>query len=165
MSVHGPLGATQGGAFELRTPALETGARSASGTRLGILALSGLLITGLVVSISAAGTDSLLPETVRPVPSWLAGPFGITGLDLHVAGAIALLSLMFGFYAIVVHTADRLSPRMVLMCIAALYALVLLAPPLISTDVFSYQAYGRMLAVYGANPYLHGPHVILLDPL
>ncbi len=165
MSVHGPLGATQSGAFELRTPALETGARSSSRTRLGIVGLAGLLLTGLVVSISAAGTDSLLPETVRPVPSWLAGPFGITGLDLHVAGAIAVLGLMFGCYAIVVHTADRLPARMVLTCIAALYALVLLAPPLISTDVFSYQAYGRMLALYGANPYLQGPHVILLDPL
>ena len=43
------------------------------------------------------------------------------------------------------------------MAIAALNALVLLAPPLLSTDVFSYQAYARMGAIYGANPYLHGP--------
>jgi alpha-1,6-mannosyltransferase len=36
---------------------------------------------------------------------------------------------------------------------------------LLSTDVFSYQAYARMGALYSTNPYLHGPHVIALDPL
>ena len=51
------------------------------------------------------------------------------------------------------------------MAIAALYALVLLAPPLVSTDIFSYQAYARMGALYGTNPYLHGPHAIALDPV
>jgi alpha-1,6-mannosyltransferase len=51
------------------------------------------------------------------------------------------------------------------MAIAALYALVLLAPPLVSTDIFSYGAYGRMGTHYGANPYLHGPAAIALDPL
>jgi alpha-1,6-mannosyltransferase len=39
------------------------------------------------------------------------------------------------------------------------------APALLSTDVFSYQAYARMGAVYGANPYLLGPHAIALDPI
>ena len=46
-----------------------------------------------------------------------------------------------------------------------MHALVLLAPPLLSTDVFSYQFYGRMGAIYGANPYLAGPHALALDPL
>ncbi len=165
MSVHGPLGATpQSGAFELRTPSLDARQISAR-VRLGLLGLAGLLITGFVVSISAAGTDNLLPESVRPVPSWLAGPFGTTGINLHVGGVIAAFSLMFASYALAVRAADRLSPRVVLMTIAAMHALVLLAPPLLSTDVFSYQAYARMWSMYGANPYLHGPHVIALDPL
>ena len=43
------------------------------------------------------------------------------------------------------------------MAIAAMHALVLLAPPLLSTDVFSYQFYARMGALYGANPYLARP--------
>jgi alpha-1,6-mannosyltransferase len=51
------------------------------------------------------------------------------------------------------------------MTVAALHAFVLLAPPLLSTDVFSYQAYGRMGALYGANPYLQGPHAIAFDPV
>ncbi|MDQ6774896.1 MAG: polyprenol phosphomannose-dependent alpha 1,6 mannosyltransferase MptB, partial [Actinomycetota bacterium] len=60
--------------------------------------------------------------------------------------------------------ADQLSARVVLISIATLNALALLAPPLLSTDVFSYMAYGRMAALYGSNPYLHGPNTIL-DPL
>lgn len=166
MSVHGPLGATQGGAFELRTPARQAvGAGRSSSTLAGLLGIAGVLVTGLVISISAAGTDSLLPESVRPVPSWLAGPFGNTGVDLGVPGVMLVLALLFASYAVVVRAADRLSARTVLMAIAALHALVLLAPPLSSTDIFSYQAYGRMFALYGANPYLSGPHVMALDPL
>ena len=65
MSVHGPLGATpQSGAFDLSTRALDARTTS-SRARLGLVALVGVLVTGLVVSISAARTDSLLPESVR----------------------------------------------------------------------------------------------------
>jgi hypothetical protein len=172
MSVHGPLGATpQTGAFELRSRTLDSHeaalARRGSSlrSRLGVVGLGGLLITGVLVSIAASNTDNLLPETTRPIPGALAGPFGGTSLNLHPGGLIAVLTLMFGCYVLAVHAADRLSGRAVLMTIAALNALMLLAPPLLSTDVFSYQAYARMWALYGANPYLHGPHVIALDPL
>jgi alpha-1,6-mannosyltransferase len=41
----------------------------------------------------------------------------------------------------------------------------MLAPPMLSTDIFSYGAYGRMGTIYGANPYLHGPAAISLDPV
>lgn len=163
MSVRGPLGATpQGGAFELRT---RVGARSAPSTLVGVLGLAGVLVTGLVISLGAAGTDILLPESVRPVPSWLAGPFGSTGLNLGDWGVVATLAAMFAAYVVSVRAADRLSGRAVLMTIAGLHALVLLAPPLVSTDVFSYAAYARMGALYGTNPYLHGPHAIALDPV
>jgi alpha-1,6-mannosyltransferase len=165
MSIRAPLGATpEIGAFELRAPARESH-RTSSRTRLGQLGLLTLLATGLVVSLAATNTDSLLPESVRPIPTWLAGPFGGTGLGLGVWPLIAVLSLMFAAYAVVAGAADRLSGRTVLMTIAALHALVLLAPPMLSTDVFSYQAYARIGALYGSNPYLQGPHAILLDPV
>jgi hypothetical protein len=129
------------------------------------LGLAGLIGTGLVISLAAANTDSLLPESVRPIPGWLAGPFGATGVGLGVLPLLLVLSTMFVSYALAARAADRLSGRTVLMTIAALHALVLLAPPLLSTDVFSYQAYARMGSMYGANPYLQGPHAIALDSI
>jgi hypothetical protein len=164
MSVHGPLGATEAGTFELRASGLRA-RNQASRTRAGVVSLCGLLATGLLISLAAAGTDSLLPESVRPIPGWLAGPFGPTGLKLGVGTLMGVLTVMFISYAVAVRLADRLSPRAVLMTIAALNAIVLLAPPLVSTDVFSYQAYARMGSMYAANPYLHGPVAIGLDPV
>ena len=165
MSAHGPLGATpQSGTFEFESSALR--ARTAAARqRVGLLALSGLVLTGLLISVSAAHTAQLLPESVRPVPRYLAGPFGGAALDLHSYGLVVVLVAMYACYVLAVRAAERLSARVVLMTIAALYALVLLAPPMLSTDIFSYGAYGRMGTLYGANPYLHGPAAISLDPV
>jgi hypothetical protein len=157
-----PLGAmSQSGAIELPV-ALDTHDERI-GSRRGLIALAGLLVTGGTVALGAAHTTPFLPESIRPVPDSLAGLFDGVGLNLHVAGAIAALVLMFLSYAFVVATSGQLSARVVVMAIAALYAVVLLAPPLVSTDIFSYQAYARMGALYATNPYTHGPHAIFLD--
>jgi hypothetical protein len=170
MTATRPLGATpHGGAFELTSP--KPRLRGVSSARPGYLGLAGLLVTCLLLSLAAANSDLLLPASVRllrlrlPVPEWLAGAFGGVGLHLGLFALIALFTLMFFSYALALRSVERLSGRAVLMTIAALNALVLLAPPLISTDMFSYVAYGRMVATYGANPYVLGPSAIALDPL
>src|SRR5207248_6941380 len=142
----------------LRAPAFE--ARTASQSRLGLLGLAGILVTGLLVAISAAGTDNLLPKTVSAAVGavGLQGSFGNTGIDLGGIGLTAVIAVMFASYLLVVGAAGRLSPLMVLGAIAGLHALMLLAPPLFSTDVFSYQFYGRIGQVYHANAYLAGPY-------
>jgi alpha-1,6-mannosyltransferase len=125
-----------------------------------------LTATCLVIAVSAGQTDVLLPQSVRfGVPDALAGPFRGIGLNLGLAGVIGVFTLMFVFYMLAMRGIGRLSMRSVVITIAALNALVLLAPPLLSTDVFSYGAYARMGALYGANPYLYGPHAIQLDPV
>lgn len=133
----------------------------------GKLAIAGLLATGLLVVISAANTQSFLPLSLRPLPPSLSRSLGglFVGIDLnlHVAGAIAVLIAMFCSYAVAVSVSEHLSPRLVIGSIVALIVFVMLGPPLISTDVFSYQAYARMGASYGINPYLHGPFAINLD--
>jgi hypothetical protein len=165
MSIQTPLPATpQGGAFELSTGTLRERV-DATRSRIGLIALGGVLLCGLVISVAAAGTESFLPESVRPVPKSLAGVFGSTGIDIHVVGVLIVLAAMFACYAVAVRASDQLSARTVLLAIVGLNAVVLLAPPLLSTDVFSYQIYARMGALYGTNPYLHGPHAIALDPL
>jgi alpha-1,6-mannosyltransferase len=166
MSVNSPLGATQGGAFELRSPALD--ARAApSQSRLGLVGLAGILVTGLVVALAAAGTDDLLPQTVRYDVGavGLQGSFGMPGIDLGGLGLTVVMAAMFASYLFAVRGSGRLSPLLVLGTIAGLHALMLLAPPLFSTDVFSYQFYGRIGQVYHANAYLAGPYALYHDPL
>ncbi len=168
MSVRGPLGATsQSAGLELtRAPRLDTHAAPSTSSRRALLAVAGLLITGIVIAISAANTEPLLPLSIRPVPATLAGAFGGAGLNLHSGGAIAVLTLMTICYVSVALLAGELSTRTVLMAIAALNAVVLLAPPLVSTDIFSYQAYARMGSLFGINPYLSGPHALGIgDPV
>ncbi len=165
MTVSEPLVATsRGGAFGFTPSKSNPLARRWQSARWGWLGLAGLITTGMLIALSAAGTGVLLPQ-LRPLPSWLAGAFGRNGIDLGVGGLIAVLGLMFLSYAVAIRAANQLSGRAVLMGVAGLHALVLLAPPLFSTDIFSYVAYGRIGALYGANPYLHGPIAIALDPL
>jgi hypothetical protein len=166
MSVNSPLGATRSGAFDLRAPGLDARV-TPSQSRLGLLGLAGLMLTGLLLAISAASTANLLPQTARLAVgvTGLQGAFGNTGIDLGGIGLTVVVGVMFASYFLTVGTAGRLSPLLVLGVIAALNALMLLGPPLVSTDVFSYQFYGRIGDLYGFNPYLAGPHALYLDPL
>jgi alpha-1,6-mannosyltransferase len=133
--------------------------------RLGLLGLAGLLATSLLVCLSATQSELLLPTSLRPLPESLAGPLAGAGLKLGVFALIAAFVAMFISYAVATRAAEKLRPRTVLIAIAALHAIALLAPPLFSSDVFSYAAYGRMGALYDANPYLHGPDAIPLAGL
>ena len=135
MSVNSPpLGATRSGAFGLRTAPLEAGRTRtrAPVSRVGLLGLAGMLATGVLVSISAASTDKLLPQTTQTGlgPIGLAGSFGTTGINLGSIGLTVTVALMFASYVVTVGAARRLSPLLVLGSIAALHALILLAPPL-----------------------------------
>jgi alpha-1,6-mannosyltransferase len=152
----------RGGTVELSAP--RSGLRAWVRGWGGRLGLGGLMVTGLVISMSADQTAVLLPKSLQlGYPSWLGGVFGGHGVDLGLGGMIAVCVLMFVSYAIVMRATGQLSAKAVLIGIAALHALVLLAPPLLSTDVFSYIAYGRIERLYHANPYLFGPSAIRLD--
>jgi Glycosyltransferase family 87 len=167
MSVKTPLGATQSGAFGLRSRILEAD-RARSQSLLGMLGLAGVVVTGVLVAISAGETGNLEPQTVRlggVGAVHLQGTFGTTGINLGGVGLTAVIAVMFVSYVLAVRKAGQLSPRLVLGAIAALTALMLLAPPLVSTDVFSYQFYGRIGAMYHGNPYVASPYALHLDPL
>jgi hypothetical protein len=151
-------------ASPLRSP-LRLGRGADASSWLAGVGLAGLLLTSLLVCLSATQSELLLPTSLRPLPGSLAGPLAGLGLKLGVFALIGAFVAMFASYAAAIRAADRLSPRTVLVAILALHALVLLAPPLFSSDVFSYAAYGRMGAVYDANPYLHGPSAIPLQGL
>jgi hypothetical protein len=139
------------------------GARTVATNATAWLGLTGVLAAGALVAVGAAHTASLLPESIRPAPPWLQGAFAPIRLDLHAGGTIAVLALMFAAYALVVHRAGQIDVRALVGAIVVLHLFMLLAPPLVSTDLFSYQAYARMGEHYGVNPYLNGPDAIRLD--
>jgi alpha-1,6-mannosyltransferase len=163
MSTSSPLSVSPQSTLDL-TVGLDAGSDRTS-SRRGLLAIAGMLVTGATVAVGAAHTTALLPQSVQFVPANLAGAFAAVGLNLHPVGAIAALALFFVSYAFVVSLSAQLSPRAVLMAIGVLNLLVLLGPPLVSTDVFSYQAYARMGALYNINPYTNGPYAIFHDPV
>lgn len=129
------------------------------------LALGGLLATSLLICGSATRSELLLPSSLRPLPDWLAGPLDGIGASLGLAALIVVFLVLFASYAVAARTAHRLSPRVLLGAILALHAMVLFAPPLFSSDVFSYAAYARIGTVFGGNPYLHGPGAFPLQAL
>lgn len=142
--------------------ASEPGERSRLVPSLG---LAGLLATSLLICACATQSELLLPTSLRPLPGWLAGPFQGVGASLPLAALVVVFIVLFVSYAIAAQTANRVSPRLVVAAILALHAMVIFGPPLFSSDVFSYAAYARIGAVYGANPYLHGPSAFPLEAL
>jgi hypothetical protein len=95
----------------------------------------------------------------------MAGPFGIFGAAKPTGALFVLLALaMCGAYAVALVCVRGVSARWVIGAIVALHLIFLLAPPLLSTDVFSYVDYGRLGAVHGLDPYAHGAAAAPHDP-
>jgi hypothetical protein len=148
------------GAFEPATTRRRIDVRALS----PVAAVASVPLLGLVICVAATRSNTLLPGS-RPLPGRLAGPFHAIGFDVPLAVAIGLIALLFAVYVLASNVAARVSPRTVLIAVIAFNVIVLLGPPLFSTDVYSYQAYARLFMDYHANPYTHGPSSIGDNPI
>jgi alpha-1,6-mannosyltransferase len=95
-------------------------------------------------------------------PHWLLGPLrfaGASGANGPLAGPLFYAGLWAALllYGIVLVRAGDLSRRTAVWAIVGLHVLFLLAPPLLSQDVFSYIAYARLGVEHGLDPYTHAP--------
>jgi alpha-1,6-mannosyltransferase len=132
--------------------------------RWWIAAAVGTVGSGLVVC--AAGRLAARNGSVPP--SWWGGlarpvaEFEPSPLPAVMIGGVALL--LIGWCLLTVLAANGvIGPRRV-AAVAALWALpVLIGPPLLSLDVYSYAAHGAMLAA-GLDPYGSGPIVMSDTP-
>ncbi|MEX2193794.1 MAG: polyprenol phosphomannose-dependent alpha 1,6 mannosyltransferase MptB [Thermoleophilaceae bacterium] len=137
----------------------------------GLVALAGLCLVYVALAALWAepGSDVVL-ATAGGSPDWLLGPLRFAGLpfaDGSLSGPLFyaglwLALLLYG--AVLLRSAD-ISRRVAFGSIAALHGLFLLAPPLLSQDVFSYIAYARLGVEHGLGPYTHAPLDIPLDPV
>jgi hypothetical protein len=130
--------------------------RTRSALAGGSLAI--IVAAGLTIALAAAWPDSALIRTAAPVrPSWLSGP--LEPLSVHVTHAQFLLleaAMAVGYAGVLVAGAE-VHKRLVLGTIVFLHVAFVLAPPLLSSDVFSYLDYARLGVLHGIDPYLHGP--------
>jgi hypothetical protein len=138
-------------------------ARGTASDRAALAALIGLcfLYVGLA-ALPAADGSNLVLATAGGSPDWLLGPLRVIGGDWTDGGLggplfYAGLWLALALWVVVVVRAGRLAPRTVVAALVAVHVLFLLAPPLLSQDVFSYIAYARLGVEHDLNPYEHAP--------
>jgi hypothetical protein len=124
----------------------------------------------LLAALPAAPDSALILATRGGSPGWLLGPLRFAGIDAasgpHAGLAFyAGLWVALALYVVVLVSARALPVRVLLGAVAGLHVLFLLAPPLLSQDVFSYIAYARLGVEHGLNPYVHFPFEIGGDPV
>lgn len=152
---------------------MTSAAPGASRTRIvaarAVLAIFTLIALWLAVAPAIAGSQVVL-ATAGGSPGWLLGlfrPFGAESLTGDGAGWIYYRALIaaVALWAALVWLAPQLSRRAIWSAVIGLHAVFLLAPPLLSQDVFSYIAYARLGVEHDLNPYAHRPFDIPQDPV
>ena len=157
-----PVANVLGGGSQHGAPGA-TGARNPSARRpavaLGVLGVLGLLGTVTSVFLLTAGAatrpSQYVPARAGGWPGWLAGP--LEGLDIGISshGFQTLMLIMCGSYLVVLIAARALPAPALVGAIVAAHVILLLGPPLISSDVFGYLGFARLGALHGLDPYTH----------
>jgi hypothetical protein len=131
--------------------ALRAPAARAAAAYLGVVLVAAA--SAAIVAASQTDRSALVPAAKLRYPGWLHGPLSPFRLDLDTAAMAALLAAMFAGYLLILACADALSPRAAIGSIVALHALFMLAPPLISSDVFGYVDLARLGTLHGVDPF------------
>jgi Glycosyltransferase family 87 len=127
------------------------------------------VLYALMAALPAAPGSNLVNATSGGSPGWLLGPLrflGASGANGRLAGPLfyAALWVALLLYVVVLLAARSIGARLALGTVVATHVLFLLAPPLLSHDVFSYIAYARLGVANHLNPYTHTPLDIQGDP-
>ena len=122
-----------------------------------------------MAALPATAGSNLVLATSGGSPGWLLGPLrfaGAPGADGPLAGPLfyAALWLALVLYVVVLRGVETIGVRLALGAVVAMHVVFLLAPPLLSHDVFSYIAYARLGVANHLNPYTHAPLDIPNDP-
>jgi alpha-1,6-mannosyltransferase len=138
----------------------------AARTTLAAASLGLLTVSGSVLALAAAAPRSaFLSQGTTALPAWIYGP--LSGLSFHATTAqfyIAMVAMTVGYVGVLA-LVGHLRARWVIGGIVAMHAVFLLAPPLLSTDVFNYLIYARMGVVHHLDPYAVDPAVVRHDPV
>ncbi|MDQ3319479.1 MAG: hypothetical protein M3515_04435, partial [Actinomycetota bacterium] len=113
--------------------------------RVGVAGAAGLMLASLIVAAGAAAYPTrLVPSARFMFPDWLSGPFAGLGTQMHLLAFAVALTVMIVLYVVTLTHARDVPVRWVIGTVAGLHAVFLLAPPLLSTDIFGYLAHARL---------------------
>src|SRR5436190_14322961 len=155
-----PRLATPGGLTE---PHPQLG-RARAGVAYGSLAV--VTASGLAIAVLTSNSHSpVVQGGGRGVPEWIAGLFTDLGSGrLALDRFYVLVGVMGLAYVLTIAAGAELRARWLIAAVVFLHVVFLLAPPLLSTDVFNYIDYARLGALHGLDPYIHGPAAAPHDP-
>jgi hypothetical protein len=133
---------------------------------LGVSGLFVVLAAVLVLAVDAAsGPSMLVPSGHRAYPGWLAGPFSGLGQRLDGHGFRILILAMLAGWLATLAGANHLPRRWIAAAIVTAHVVLLLAPPLLSADVFGYIGFARIGVVHDLDPYVFGTGWAPSDPV
>jgi Glycosyltransferase family 87 len=156
----------------LRVPRVLHAPRVVLTPRAGRVALASMIVGALVMVLFDSGAPTLLtPRSSQAFVPWEAGPlYGLVS-GLHPNATVvayslsALILAMLAAYAVALATLRTLTMRMIVACVVALHAILLLGPPFQLTDMFNYLGYARLGGLHGLNPYAHVIGQEMHDPV
>lgn len=139
------------------TPPREAPAAAARTALIGTLALCGLVAAMALLATATAGAPSTVVAQARPnhFPAWLAGPLHAVGLTAPVGVLELAVVAICCCYVVALRCAPAISPRRLWSAIVLAHLAGLLAPPLLSGDVFGYIGFARLDVLHGLSPYTH----------
>jgi hypothetical protein len=142
-------------------PRVEAGRRAL----VANLFLGGMLVSAFLMAAGAAAKHyGPTLHIHHGLPTSIRGPLHWLGLSLS-GTEFAVLFIVLGLcYLGVLAFADSVSLRVGIGAVVALNLIFVIAPPLLSSDIFNYVGYARLDAVHHLNPYVHPLAAAPTDP-
>jgi len=164
------ISGTAGTAIEpaaIAAPAAGTPSRVITGQRalLANAFLGGMFVSGFLMAAGAAAKHyGPTLHIHHGLPGEIRGPLHWLGLSLSGDAFAALFIVLALCYLGVLVFADSVSFRVGVGAIVGMHLVFLIAPPLLSSDIFNYVGYARLDAVHHLNPYVHPLAAAPTDP-
>jgi alpha-1,6-mannosyltransferase len=130
-------------------------------------AVASVVVSGVAIAVlSGAQPAPIIRGARHGLPHWITGVFsGLFPQHMTLNGFYLLVGAMGVAYLTAIALGAELRAKWVVGSVVLLHAAFLLAPPLLSTDVFNYIDYARLGSLHGLDPYIHGPVAASHDPV
>ncbi|MEO8687359.1 MAG: glycosyltransferase 87 family protein [Solirubrobacteraceae bacterium] len=125
----------------------------------GFVAMAVAVAAGVLIALAGAAADHvfLVPALKRAFAGYVAGPLAPYGIVTPLHVVFAEVAVMTVAYAVVVACASRIPLWWIGAAVLVLHVAFLLAPPMLSTDVFNYIDVARLGGLYHVDPYVVHP--------